>query len=352
MVGFIYSRELKTLIKNYIEEKYQEKEFYWQSGVSGTSGYPIYVSTGGFNHKSMHSTFGGKSWGSPSYAWAAGEDPLPTRLSCEWVSFTESEEQGKVYRISTNIDYEKIRKLFEKGYDLIRESGKIEHKNFWVITAGFAPGGTVIVWVDGAGRCEEIGRYQGYEVSKDTRDLHKETLEKLEPDWRDYYLNNSSVVKTDVRARTKGKPIPYGLWDSLRERFNYNIIFKYPDNSKPVRISTQYGNGEFKYTYYQEGFKNSFIQNNEAVPLRITHLWRSGEEKKLVANVFFEEEYILNVFKRMSAHNPKASLELIIRFNEVFDYYTVRIKNSEGREEFVKVSPYEEIEIFETTKED
>lgn len=357
VVGLIYREDIGLYIKDMEEqskqrkyERYMATEYFWQAGVSGTVGYPIYVSTGGFSNKPMSSTFGGKIWGSPSFAWAAGKDPLPTRLSCEWVSFIESEEKGKVYRISTDIDYDKIRALFDQGFDLVGESGKVDHKTFWVIIAGFAPGGTVIVWVDGAGRREEIGRYQGYEVSKEAPDFHRETLEKLEPYWQNVYLNNGAVVKANVRARTKNKPVPYGLWDSLRQRFNYRIVFEYPDQAKPINFINFSGNGELKYNYPNKN--NEFDIQNEAVPREISYVWRTEEGVKLATSVYFEESYLLDMFKRMNRHNPDAPLDLIIRFNELYDYYTVRIRNSEGKEEFVKLNPYEKVKIFETRRKD
>lgn len=322
-----------------------EKKYDVGAGSSSPLGYPVEVTVGGFSSGILNGLSRTQEWGNVTHVYGGRVQPLPRRLAVEWVSFAEG-EHGKAYQINTAIDYEKMEALFDKGYELQQHTGKPnKKKTFDTVVAGFAPGGVVIVWVEGGGRMIEIGRYQGYEVTTKDSNLDPETQKLLTPYWNEFYMDNERIVPTAVReANSKRKP-PYGLWDSLRQRFNYTIYMEFANSGTFIGGTTRFVNGEFKYTYPKR--LGGFVEmHEEAAPRNIVLFWYTGNEVELVTEVYLEEAYIRNLFNEMLEGDKNTKLALTIRINERNDYYTVRLKNDKGREQDVKLNPNEEVEIF------
>ncbi|WP_245688935.1 DUF2931 family protein [Riemerella columbipharyngis] len=77
-----------------------------------------------------------------------------------WLSYAKD----CFYKVDTPIDKDKIFSLFKEGYLWMGANSNIRHTNYDEITAGFAPGGVVVVWVADATRQVEIRRYQGRKI--------------------------------------------------------------------------------------------------------------------------------------------------------------------------------------------
>lgn len=322
-----------------------KKIYKWGAGSSSPLGYPIRVTVGGFSFGALNGISSTKEWGNVTYRMGSGEAPLPRQLYVEWVSIAEG-EHGKAYQIKADIDYEKMEKLFDEGYELEQFNGEASKpRKFNTVVAGFTPGGVVIVWIRGDGRRIEIGRYQGYEVTPEDSNLYPETLKLLTPYWNDMDRTNISYIPKEVLEANKGKEPPYGLWDSLRQRFDYTVKLECADGGRFIGGDMDYVNGELKYTYPKaEG--EVLVLKEEAAPRRINIIWRSKNGKPLGAEMFLEESYSLALFKRMQEGDTATKIELTIRISEANDYCTLLIKNNKGKEEIVKLDPRKKIEFF------
>lgn len=323
----------------------QEKKYKWGGGASSPEGYPVEVTVGGFSYRALSFGLVRGPWGEVSYLGGDGYLPLPRKLVAEWVSFGEG-EHGKAYQIKADLDYEKMEKLFDEGYELQFANGRPnEIENYGNVVAGFAPGGVVVVWVKGIGRKIEIGRYQGYEVTPEDSNLYPETLELLTPYWNAAFMNNVNVVPTNVREANKGKKAPYGLWDSLRQRFNYTVKVVCADGGKFIGGDIRYVNGEIKDAFpTAEG--EALDLKEEAAPRRILVIWHTAKGEGVGARIYLEEVYSLELFRQMQEGDKTTEIELTIRVNEANDECTLVIKNNKGKEQLVKLDPLKEIEIF------
>ncbi|OXE95001.1 hypothetical protein B0A64_24780, partial [Flavobacterium araucananum] len=154
-----------------------QTNFKWQEGLSCPSGYPIEVYRGwlegplvsnGVNESpnsttsisGFGTTTGMGGWGKNSSGMSQGVKPIPQRLNCIWYSYVEE----LMYEIDTELDYPKMVKLFNEGFQSsVRKRGKVMI-TYDTITVGFTPGGVVVVWLQNGGRQVEIGRYQGNKV--------------------------------------------------------------------------------------------------------------------------------------------------------------------------------------------
>lgn len=300
---------------------------------------------GGFNYNALSFGVVTGSWGDINYLGGSGKAPLPRQVVAEWVSIAEG-EHGKAYQIKADLDYQKMEKLFDEGYELQQISGEPSKKrNFDTVVAGFAPGGVIVVWVSGSARQIEIGRYQGYEVTPEDSNLYPETLRLLTPYWNDLYRTNAGYIPTNVQEANKGKETPYGLWDSLRQRFDYTIKVECADGGKFIGGDIRYVNGELKDIFPIEDGGALYLKE-EAAPRKIIIIWRTAKGKGVGARIYLEEVYSLELFKQMLAGDKTTELELTIRINEANDYFTLVIKNNKGKEQLVKLDPLQEIEIF------
>lgn len=205
-----------------------ETNFKWQEGLSRPSGYPIQVYRGwlegplvsnGVNESpnsttsiyGFGTTTGMGGWGKNSSGMSQGEKPIPQRLICTWYSYVED----VMYHINTELDYPKKVRLFNEGFQSsVRKRGKVmttcNH-----ITVGFAPGGVVVVWLQGGGqKIVEIGCYQGNKAvisPKEIASLDSHERLLFDPVDRERMLKNPKIIAPEVQETNKNKPIPYGL---------------------------------------------------------------------------------------------------------------------------------------------
>ncbi|MFC6269775.1 DUF2931 family protein, partial [Frigoriflavimonas asaccharolytica] len=158
-------QEKNKKTKNMSAEIYE-----WKDATSVPYGFPIDIYKGGLQNLKIGSytslnagtTIGDGYWGEASYGMGSGVKPLPDHLNVVFLSYAEE----KFYQIDEDLDYEKIREYFRKGYDtkLTNGTGEIRHVNYNTIIVGFAPGGVCVVWIAGIGMQIEVGRFQGKEV--------------------------------------------------------------------------------------------------------------------------------------------------------------------------------------------
>lgn len=319
-----------------------ETNFKWQEGLSCPSGYPIQVYRGwlegplvsnGVNEEpnsttsiyGFGTTTGTGYWGENSSGMSQGEKPIPQRLNCTWYSYVED----VMYHINTELDYQKMVKLFNEGFQSsVRKRGKVMI-TYDTITVGFAPGGVVVVWLQNGGRQVEIGRYQGNKVvisPKEIASLDSHERLLFDPVDRARTLKNPKIISPEVQEVNKNKPIPYGLWDSYRIKYSWRPSFAFVREGKLNDIlSFDMFNGEAETLLDNEITEN--LYHERAIPKGLYIGWLDKMGQGYGGNIFFDEKEIFTAFKELNTKNPGANIDLEIKINPGSEYLGITLKN-------------------------
>jgi hypothetical protein len=316
--------------------------FKWQEGLSCPSGYPIQVYRGwlegplvsnGVTEEPNSTTsiygFGTTTgigyWGENSSGMSQAENPIPQRLNCTWYSYVED----VMYHINTELDYPKMVKLFNEGFqDSNRKRGKVM-TTYNHITVGFAPGGVVVVWLQGAEKQVEIGRYQGNKTvitPKEIASLDSHERLLFDPADRARTLKNPKIIAPEVQEANKNKPIPYGLWDSYRIKYLWKPVFVFVREGKMSNtLSFDMFNGERETLLDNEIIEN--LYQERAIPKGLYTGWWDKTGLGYGGNIYFDEKEIFAAFKELYQKNPEASIDLEIKINSGSEYLAITLKN-------------------------
>ncbi|MEC5395899.1 DUF2931 family protein [Bergeyella sp. RCAD1439] len=333
------------------------QEFEWQEKKAAPLGYPVEVYRGGFSTKGGYFrslvssiTTGKHGWGYGGGGMSSHKAPIPDHLHTIWFSYAES----CFYEVDTEIDKMKILALFREGYNWMTANGNIRPDNYDRITAGFAPGGVVVVWVAGATQQVEVGRYQGRKIviSQEEIDaLPQEDKLLFDKENQKEVMEDNSVIPQEVIEANKNKPIPYGLWDTYRKKYPWRLVFKFRGeavlNSKGA-IKNKFLNGE-KFELYAKDFpiETPFLQ---AVPRSFSFSWKAEDGFYYAGSCDFEEKIILSAFEEIFSDNNKdITVDLVISVNQANTYFIVRLIGSNGKEIII---PTPKIEVFRATRYD
>lgn len=319
-----------------------ETNFKWQEGLSCPSGYPIQVYRGwlegplvsnGVNEEpnsitsisGFGTTTGIGDWGENSSGMSQGEKPIPQRLNCTWYSYVED----VMYHINTELDYQKMVKLFNEGFqDSNRKRGKVM-TTYSHITVGFAPGGVVVVWLKGGDKDVEIGRYQGKKVVISPNEIASlDSHERLlfDPVDRERTLKNPKIIAPEVQEANKNKPIPYGLWDSYRIKYNWRPTFVFVREGKiSDDLSFDMFNGERETLLDEEFVVNGY--HERAIPRVLSFAWWDKNGQGYGGYFLFDEKEIFAAFKEMHKKNPEANIDLEVKINPGSTYLGATLKN-------------------------
>jgi hypothetical protein len=317
---------LTSSCQNKKEKKMQAtktEKFKYEATGNCPVGYPVEVYRGGFETEDggyvslqAGTHTGIEGWGDVGSGMSDGVKTVPNRLHVQWVAYAEE----CVYEIDTEIDYDKMVHYFKEGY---QNSGaflnykEFEKETYTAIVVGYAPGGAVYIWLNGSGKQVEIGRYQGKKVVIPQAEIDKlDGFEKLMLQKSECarIMNNPKMVPPEVREANKNKPIPFGLWDTYRERYSW----------RPTFISSQQGwsmihtrlemfNGEFEEQFGQDLIKNEI--SKRAIPKRINFAWRDKTGQNYSGTFWFDYEEVLNAYNEIFKDEDDGKAEIEIRIS-------------------------------------
>lgn len=346
------------------KNKKMNEKFKWKETLSCVVGYPVDVyrgglssADGGFTSLNLGTHTGIGGWGSPGRSMSNGLKSVPNRLHVVWLSYGED----CFYEVETAIDYEKMVGLFREGFytpSLDPSRPSPFKKEYNQITVGFAPGGMVVVWLSGSGRSVEIGRYQGHkiEIPQDQIEQLGYPLKNLFNDeYRANTLTNERIVPKEIQEANRGKPIPYGLWDSYRHRYNWRLNFVLPQDGISLDVVVFYYNGEKEILFGESevvqfptipAYLSWNYRGNKALAKELRISWHKKDQTLLVAEIKFTEEEIIKVFKEMYKETPEGEAVLEIRVNELETTASVQLIGN-GKELWISDN---KIEVFDTSK--
>jgi hypothetical protein len=323
----------------------------WEENNNAPLGYPIDVYRGGFILKDgrfiglNHGTSSGiDGWGSYGSGINHNVIALPDRINVIWLSYAEN----IFYKIDCPIDYDKIARLFKEGYEEKRAKGDIKHVTYSRIIAGYAPGGVVVIWVFGGSKQVEIGRYQGQKIEIDQQEINDlDYPEKLffKQSYRNDTMNDENIVPTAVREANKNKPIPYGLWDTYREKYNWRATFEIQKEGEIGDLSFGCLNGESEDLFHELFIKDGF--KKRAIPKEAGFDWTDKEGQRYSGYMKFDEKLIIAAFQEICKENKDVPIEVAFRMNIPNSFITVSLK---CKDKEIPVNMGNVVEIFKIKK--
>jgi hypothetical protein len=250
---------------------------------------------------------------------------IPNHLELTWISYAEK----KFWKIDTALPEEKMLDLFQKGYDLINRKNEEEHLTYNALTIGLAPGGVVVVWLDGIYRVE-VGRFQATEAYVNKLDFEpvKDPDESQEQFFERRY---KVVVSESSKEQIKKEGIPFGLWDNYRQKYNWRyttISYKAYAPEEVTFEGTDYINGEFAM-FDDAKQRVALIKEFSLKPLP----WRTDFSyiNNYSSFVKFDKPEIMLAFKTIAQKNPNQPIEIVI--NVGFEYRGLTFKVKCGKDE-------------------
>jgi hypothetical protein len=326
-----------------MEEKVEEIPKAWEEMCNAPQGYPIEVYKGGLEKRNAQGNILDSRWLNASLCtgfegWGASGGGMsrswfvPTHLNCIWLSYAEN----TFYKIDCAIDHDKMLKLFQEGYPnsmWFRNDGSRVKDYFNSIITGFAPGGVVVIWLAGANRQVEIGRYKGVKYTVDPKEiagLEQETHVLFEQEFRDGIMSDPNVVPPKVQQANKNKPIPYGLWDTLRIRYLWRPVFEAQDDGVFYFVYFEMVNGEKEDLFDISLKENRFTPR--ALPSLFNIYWKDRTGQRYGANdIEFDKQEIATAYKELFKEDKEAQAELVFTVNHANSFITVLLRSGDKK---------------------
>jgi hypothetical protein len=252
-----------------------------------------------------------QGWNAQGSSSGSGGNTIPSFVELTWLSYADK----KFWKLETQLPTEKMLSLFREGF-IFKDSNKhdtIIRETYDRIVIGTAPGGVVVIWLDGGLKRVEVGRYQAKETYLDKMKFQSvKDPNETQQEFLDYFYRAYTPYETQKFIEKNG--IPFGLWDNYRKKYNWRFSCKFYKQDENTFQNIDFLNGEYTTLYKQEIEQKVF--KNQALPYRsdITFniYWCENE---------FDEEEIIAAFEKISKSHPDKNIEIEVR--PTFMYKTV-----------------------------
>jgi len=303
-----------TLCSRHKKNKSMNEKFVWRPGIGAPNFYPMEV-------VSAYMPFGngyaipvpgnivssglGSSGGGSVVLGDNVKYSVPVGLDVTWLSITEH----KMFEGSFEFPKETIAKHLSESYDTFKN--KATHYD--EIVATLLPGGRVLLYLSGMGRCIAIDTvYQAKEIKVlPITELFPRGSYSSVQEYIDRVLKNNPEISANLQANG----ISYELWDTYLKRYNYNIVWEFDNAEETVFDGAVYHfvNGEYYRTeQYSPIIMKTMLKNFSAV-------WYVGETRYAAA-FYFREKEITEVFSQIvSSDTPMTLLIKVCKYNNLFD---------------------------------
>jgi hypothetical protein len=325
------------------KENMNEEKFDWEGMACTPAGYPVVVlspnifySNGGkyITLIPNMSNTAGSDWTGSGSGWSSEPSPAPDHLSIVWYAPTEM----KIYEGEFELPQQKIYKLFKEGYmrygiPIDSEDGKetLHWETYTSLTAGLAPKGMVVVWLDGLNKVE-IGRYQAHELGKaEANEVFKRHF-KLSGDMPET-INKLKFDKLTPKVQEEIKQDKFSCkqWDDYRLRYNWKVEFN--KTLEMYRYFIEYYNSEnsgyLPLAMSQESFNKIILEpTSKVVPSYIgMYVTAKNGRKYLIRLETLDEKETIEAFKKLEEVSSKAIITVFITVDDDFKKFSVTLKN-------------------------
>jgi hypothetical protein len=288
------------------------KEYRYDTFATCAPEYGIYLYTGIFKsidgdiipiyHDILNGPLG--ATGCPDVI-GDGFNPIPNSLKVEFYSETED----KFYEGEFDLPYEQLEKMFQeesddpfyKGqtFDDTQSGKTLKYMKYNVLSVGITIGGKVTVWVNGVNRNQvEIAHFQ----SKESQQVK----------WNDVFeygtrqervKDNSEIFSTKVKNEVLTKTLPFGLWDTYKENYNWRYKIELPSGGKADEIYMNMVNAEAECIYNTSPTLENDLHTKRAIPYNLEIRLHDAKGNKYLSWIVFTEsdQYLKNMYKGGSA---------------------------------------------------
>jgi hypothetical protein len=298
---------------------HQQKKYSWIPTECTPDNYPIQIYTGDLFYGSDRSIYiparsaVNNGWGQEGSADVAGDEykEAPDSLQISWYSFVEN----KYYEGGFRLNYKLLDSLFNAGFQTNHG-----HATYNTVKVGMAPGGVVVVWVDGNRFQTEAGRYQ----AKETQEFNwKQKFPELRGTFEEYREVVVKGMPQKAQQQIAARQITYGLWDKWRQRHTWRPVFTVP------------GGYEVEVSYFNKDREDllppqlgDMPYRQLAVPERMDILWLDDKKAHMVTTIAFNEEEAYQLFGQIK---PGQKADLTVALNPMASTMTIMLKTG-GRE--------------------
>ncbi|MDH6253880.1 hypothetical protein M2347_003607 [Chryseobacterium sp. H1D6B] len=289
-----------------------DTRFPYMVTVTAPKEYPIEVHLGYLTDDKKEVICGVPKAGKTASEWqnsgaeaGQGSDIIPSHLSLTYLAYAEK----KFYKVEGELPKDKILAAFQKGFpiqDKPSADGSIPwiHGTYDQLTIGAAPGGVVVVWLDGNHHRIEICRLQAKEVfvNKDEFRPNPDPEESQQQFFDTFY---NVAVSDSVKNEISKNGIPFGLWDKYRVKYKYRFVLKpYDEDDVITKLYRLNYNGESEYLI---GTDQLNVYKDDAVPYEVTFMF-----KKYNADIVFNDTELLKIFENFKGKYPGKPLDIIL----------------------------------------
>ena len=304
-----------------------QTKFSYKVSVTAPKEYPVEVHLGYLSSGKDFITTVPKD-GEENQGWIAqgsssgsGGSTIPDFVELTWLSYADK----KFWKLETQLPTDKMLAFFRQGFTFVdsRDNDKVTHQMYNRIVIGTAPGGVVVIWLDGGLKRVEIGRYQAKEVYVDK--LNFQPVKYTDQSQQEFLDTKYEILVSDtVRKKIEKEGIPFGLWDSYREKYNWLFKSSFLKEDKDTYQNIYFFNGEHRVIYEDELIKKSY--ERQALPLKANIYFNV-----YWAETVFNEKEIFDAFKTLSTKHPGKNIEIEVRPAFMYKTTTFSVK-CEGEE--------------------
>ena len=263
-------------------------------------------------------------WGDNSKNMGEGK-LIPTGFKITYFSYLEN----KFYTGDFKLPADSISHLFKEGFiDYMTK----KQETYDAIIVGMAPGGVLVVWMQGYDKQVEICRYQAIETT-----MEWEAFKRNTGYTREEFLKRTIDHRTETVANFEKNGLMLGLWDNYRIKYSWRPKFEFPEGCVAETIRLKMYNGEYELLWGDALVKNIF--EKRALTYKAHTLWEDESGQKYGAHIDFDEAEIFEVYKLIYRDDKEQNAELVIKYNDTrtsLEFY-LRSKSEEIELEKTKV---------------
>jgi len=303
-----------------------KENFSWGASVTSALDYPIEVHEGYLATKEKFITEFSNAgieedgWDVNGADMGSGGKSIPTLVSLTWVSYAEK----KFWELDeATLPKEKMLDLFRKGFENYdRVSKGLKHQTYERIVVSVAPGGVVAVFLTGEHHRTEIARFKAKATHVEVNNfVPVPGTFKSQKEFYDWGFDK--LLKKEIREKIAKKGIPFGLWDTYGEKYNWKFTPEFYKEDKFDDLYLSCFNGEEYYDYEAELNKSAF--HKRALPSEASLIF---SKYNFVAE--FDWDEVHGAFLELTKENRDAEVEIIAKVG--FEYNDVEfIAKSNGR---------------------
>lgn len=305
----------------------------WSPAVSAPEKYPskliwgTFILPDGTRCSLRGSDCSNPGWGESDGGTSASATKAPIKLDITWWSLTENQYYAGVF----DLPQEKIDSLLSQG---VIDNYTKRHMKYDDIMVGMAPGGVCVVWLRrGYSEAVEIGRYQAEKIEMIPMSRYDDSTswyarqpdqEKAQADFAKMVIESEGLTQY-----LEDHGIPFGLWDTYREKFCWRPRMVYEDpNCIADEITISYYNGERQGLVLDRLRENPFDLRPRVKSIMCC--WSSGDVYKDIS-IQFDEEEVFELFGAFWGEDPSIQAELQLLINDTNDQCRVLLVSCDER---------------------